>query len=52
MDNVMNIAKEKLASGQIVRINDLGSFRLAISTEGVGKIFVYCASTRNHKPVR
>ena len=35
MDNVMNIAKEKLASGQIVRINDLGSFRLAISTEGV-----------------
>lgn len=35
MDNVMNIAKEKLASGQIVRIQDLGSFRLAISTEGV-----------------
>lgn len=35
MDNVMNIAREKLASGQIVRINDLGSFRLAISTEGV-----------------
>lgn len=35
MDNVMTVMKEKLASGQIVRINDLGSFRLAISTQGV-----------------
>lgn len=35
MDNIMTVLKEKLGSGQIVRINDLGSFRLAISTEGV-----------------
>lgn len=44
MDNVMNIAKEKLASGQIVRINDLGSFRLAISTEGVTAADKFTAS--------
>ena len=35
MDNVMTVLKEKLAAGQIVRIEDLGSFRVAISTEGV-----------------
>ncbi|WP_289075654.1 HU family DNA-binding protein [uncultured Bacteroides sp.] len=35
MDNVMTVLKEKLAAGQIVRIDDLGSFRVAISTEGV-----------------
>lgn len=34
MDNIMTILKEKLMSGQIVRLNDLGSFRLAISTKG------------------
>lgn len=34
MDNVMNIAIERLKSGNIIRINDLGSFRLSISTEG------------------
>lgn len=44
MDNVMTVMKEKLASGQIVRIQDLGSFRLAISTEGVAESDKFTAS--------